>query len=142
MRCSESLPVSGALVRGKSDDDSRTVVTICWHWQDNRETLQDSVCTDLLHAVVCGLVIVGAIFTVHWIIGLSVALPARHSLLWSRNEEWRSYCICEPRELLPGDFAVMIMWSGMQCCRSTTTNRNHITAGMAPTRYQTTCAWR
>ena len=38
-----------------------------------RDTIDDSLCSDLLHAVVCGMVIVAAIFGAHWLVG---AMPS------------------------------------------------------------------
>lgn len=36
-----------------------------------RDTLDDSLCSDVLHAVLCGLVIVAAVFGAHWLVVLS-----------------------------------------------------------------------
>ena len=39
--------------------------------QARRELLEDSICADLFQAVVCGLVIVAAIFGAHWLVGVA-----------------------------------------------------------------------
>ena len=40
-----------------------------------RDTLDDSLCSDVLHAVLCGLVIVAAVFGAHWLVGAKPTSP-------------------------------------------------------------------